>query len=401
MIEIVNEPKPIEERDTKIPRNIRQVGDVSGNHVAYIEDYVYRFLHRGDRPKNGCCFIFLGEIKKQPPKNYVFIKGAIELTDISYGGGMPVFSEDVWDEIYRQTRQFFPQWKIVGWGLQTVGAEQHFESDIRKISSRHFPGNHGNVFIYDAYGEWEKMYMDFDGSVVPVDGFCIYYEKNTPMSHYLSAYHSERKPNWTEDSYRKTERFLVHDEMKYENEVRQDMEAMARYRAYMNGRSDKNHRQKSKIAVSVAMVSIIFLSGVLIQNYAKLSKMEDAVETISNREAVESAQEEIIQQTISKKATELAEAEEPVEEKKEETKENATEEKAAAENQAEQSSAQAEQNPYLSQGYYVVEKGDKLADISKKVYGTEDMVQSICQKNGIDNIDHIQAGDKLLLPEAP
>ena len=47
---------------------------------------------------------------------------------------------------------------------------------------------------------------------------------------------------------------------------------------------------------------------------------------------------------------------------------------------------------------YIVEQGDKLTDISRKVYGTEDMVSQICQKNNIENGDHICAGDKLLLP---
>lgn len=53
-------------------------------------------------------------------------------------------------------------------------------------------------------------------------------------------------------------------------------------------------------------------------------------------------------------------------------------------------------NVYLQQGYYIVEQGDKLTDISRKVYGTEDMVSQICQKNNIGKQgDHICAGDKL------
>lgn len=45
----------------------------------------------------------------------------MELEQISFGGGMPVFSEDIWDRIYRQVRNYFPQWSILGWAMQCLG----------------------------------------------------------------------------------------------------------------------------------------------------------------------------------------------------------------------------------------------------------------------------------------
>ncbi len=393
MIEIVNEPKPVEE-ETKIPRNIRQIGNITGENKVYIEDYVYRFFHRSDRKKGRCAFVLLGEIKKQYGRQDIFVKGVLELSDISYGGGMPVFSEDMWDEIYRQSRQYFPLWSIVGWAMQMVGEGKGLEGELKKISNRHFPENHGSVFLYDAYGEWEQMYLDMEGTITPMDGFCIYYEKNTPMGNYLSEYHSRQRKE-LEDDHRKIERFLVHDETRYEEEVRQDAEAMARYRAYMNGQNERTYKQRTKVAVSIALVTMVLLSGILVQNYAKLSDMQDAVETISNQDAVEKAQDEVIKETISKKATELTEATENNDEANNDEANNNT---AQEVQQAQESNATPATNPYLAQGYYIVEKGDKLNDISEKVYGTGDMVQAICEKNNITDIDHIQAGDKLLLP---
>ena len=58
----------------------------------------------------------------------------------------------------------------------------------------------------------------------------------------------------------------------------------------------------------------------------------------------------------------------------------------------------AQTNEYLAQGYYIVQEGDKLLDISRKVYGNDNMVAAICEANGITNIDHIQVGDRLQLP---
>jgi nucleoid-associated protein YgaU len=50
------------------------------------------------------------------------------------------------------------------------------------------------------------------------------------------------------------------------------------------------------------------------------------------------------------------------------------------------------------QEYYTIEKGDTLAKISVKIYGTDEMIQKICELNHIENNNKIQAGQKLQLP---
>ena len=47
---------------------------------------------------------------------------------------------------------------------------------------------------------------------------------------------------------------------------------------------------------------------------------------------------------------------------------------------------------------YVVQQGDTLLKISRKIYGNDDQIDAICSLNGIDDSDHILAGQKLLLP---
>lgn len=51
-----------------------------------------------------------------------------------------------------------------------------------------------------------------------------------------------------------------------------------------------------------------------------------------------------------------------------------------------------------SNGVYVVEKGDTLAIISRKMYGDITHVDAICRMNGIEDGDLIYVGQKLLLP---
>ena len=53
---------------------------------------------------------------------------------------------------------------------------------------------------------------------------------------------------------------------------------------------------------------------------------------------------------------------------------------------------------YLQQGYYIVQKGDNLAAICRKIYQTTAMMEKVCEANGIDNPDAIYEGQYLTLP---
>ncbi len=60
--------------------------------------------------------------------------------------------------------------------------------------------------------------------------------------------------------------------------------------------------------------------------------------------------------------------------------------------------ALTEAETYLSQGYYIVQKGDSLAGICQKIYQTTAVMDKLCEANGIENPDAIYAGQYLTLP---
>lgn len=55
-------------------------------------------------------------------------------------------------------------------------------------------------------------------------------------------------------------------------------------------------------------------------------------------------------------------------------------------------------NEYLKQGYYIVQKGDSVAGICRKVYQTTAMMDKLCKVNGIEDPNAIYAGQYLTLP---
>lgn len=60
--------------------------------------------------------------------------------------------------------------------------------------------------------------------------------------------------------------------------------------------------------------------------------------------------------------------------------------------------AMTEAQTYLNQGYYIVQKGDSLVGICKKIYQTTAMMDKLCEANEIEDADAIYAGQKLILP---
>ena len=70
----------------------------------------------------------------------------------------------------------------------------------------------------------------------------------------------------------------------------------------------------------------------------------------------------------------------------------------AASAQPDAAAAMAEAQTYLSQGYYVVQKGDSLVGICRRIYQTSAMKDKLCEVNGIEDENTIYAGQKLILP---
>lgn len=57
-----------------------------------------------------------------------------------------------------------------------------------------------------------------------------------------------------------------------------------------------------------------------------------------------------------------------------------------------------EAQTYLEQGYYVVQKGDSLVGICKRIYQTTALMDKLCELNEIEDENAIYAGQRLILP---
>ena len=135
---------------------------------------------------------------------------------------------------------------------------------------------------------------------------------------------------------------------------------------------------------SAALVIMVLAIGIsVMNNYEKMNMVQESIATLS--ESVKRVESET---SLQNPVVEIQETD------SEETK---TEEKEEKGMEPKVSTIQEELDKEKKE-YYIVEKGDTLDRISKKIYGTTSQTDAICKMNGLNDGNLIFIGQKLLLP---
>lgn len=413
----------------QVPKNVVQVGTVSGERKWYIEDYVHTFIRQ--QKKTQATFHLYGKAEGQ----YRYVYGA-------------VLEETDWKKYARE--HFFAQ------------------KEIGKLRIR------GD--------EWQ---IQGDGGLVILQGYFIFYEKNEAMQSYMIACKAmeegEKEPE-KEPAMEKiaAKRFREKDKIQEEETAEADGEQsgyiqqsktdgkswhrrLDRRGVQNEGRGTGKPSGKYPLPKVVVAAALVVLCAAGISGINRFQSVKDAGEVFGNayravvekeepvflieeREIAETeeagAQEEgQIPEMEEAEQTEMAETASPAEDAKagetvstvketeavpveneavtepvpgaenentvseagdghaenadEAVNGNADAEDAVLQSADSQSESSTSANPSAE---YYVEKGDSLAKISRKFYGTSSRVKDICQLNDIKNPDKIEQGQKLLLP---
>ena len=95
------------EKETALPKNIRQIGEIRGAEKICIEDYVMTCIHKKEpQEKDGYLGIFYGEQRKEEDGIYLFLRGILEIPDGE--------EEAVKKELEEQKEKYFPDWDVQG-----------------------------------------------------------------------------------------------------------------------------------------------------------------------------------------------------------------------------------------------------------------------------------------------
>lgn len=402
MIELIyneEEESTAEEMTLPEPKNVKQVGEPGENKKIFIEDYVHTFLlgYSADKEYRIKIAILLGTRERAGGKRHLYIKSALPVEGVTEKQGKYNFTEKVWGDIYQQCEKYFPGQEIMGWFLAKPGFPVEKTLVTEETHRTYFSGADKVLFMMEPL-EGESGFFGFDGnSFTKQSGYYIYYEKNDPMHEFMMEKNSKPKNSGTAE--------------------KTDI-AIENFRKILREKQEQNEKRK-KIALSygvkAAALVVLFAGLVMLKDQTdRIQTMGDKVEKYPEKEMMqETAGDEVVVEELPGNVEEQPESENVEEEKfpiteqesAEETGEPETEipeesQEEPAEIKEESQEEPAEETAAETPVYeeYTIEPGDTLAQICRNIYGSDEMVDEICELNGIENGDYIQVGETILLP---
>ena len=160
------------EKETALPKNIRQIGEIRGAEKICIEDYVMTCIHKKEpQEKDGYLGIFYGEQRKEEDGIYLFLRGILEIPDGE--------EQAVKKELEEQKEKYFPDWDVQG--CCVIG---QYPTERMKLAEKLNPMS--MQLIYHLQEQEENLYWTVEGCYKKLRGYFVFYEQNRRMQQYLA-----------------------------------------------------------------------------------------------------------------------------------------------------------------------------------------------------------------------
>lgn len=392
--------------ERQLPKNVRQIGNVSDTPKIYVEDYVDTFFSQlcekaGEMPIGA---FLVGDMQKTDEDEYVYIYGAIQMHELKYDDSGYVIDEDTWKRAYEDCKQYFEDGEMLGWFVAHSGVELKAQNSTMRLHKKSFPKKNTIFIMKDPVEKEEIYYAHKFNDLMEIGGHYTYYEKNPCMQNYMISCRKKNGVSPTE---------TVEDR------------AAKDFRSIVNTRGDRQkqiHANRLMQGVSACLVLIVIVMGVvMVNNFDKMKDVQSALSDAVDKTA--DAKDAEVKETsgaVTAVTGENSQADN-TDAANGQTADAVTDGQAAdagadgqaidanADAQAAGASAEgqaaastdgqtADAQTGSTDGIYVVEQGDTLAIISKKMYGDVSHVDAICRMNGLTDGNLIYIGQKLLLP---
>lgn len=360
------------EMGRQLPKNVRQIGNVSDSSKIYVEDYVDTFFNqlceKAGQEMTGAFLV--GEKIQEEEQDYIYVYGAIRMQELKKKGKDFIVEESVWKNACETCKEYFGNAEILGWFI--AGGEHPLEvnHNINKIHQKYFQREKSIFVTKNARDKEEKFYIYKYKELMECGGHFVYYEKNLEMQNYMIA--SRKRVGITpseiiEDRATKNFRSIIQDKM---------------------NKNEQKTRSRLVYVSSTFLILVILIIGVtMLDNYDKMKNVENSLNEIS--ETVAKREEESVEtngQIVEQEGTVTPE---PLDETKEEPE---------VSKPLDETAEETIEGTIQTEDIYIVEKGDTLVTISKKMYGDSAHVDAICKMNGLEDGNLIFVGQKLMLP---
>lgn len=388
------------EKEWKLPKNTRQIGEEIGEKRLYVEDYVVTYLNRLANEKDVARAILIGTVKEQNLYPYIFIDGAVEVEDYH-------MDEKQREEFEKKIEMEFGIRKIMGWFLSSKEGPVIYNQEVLDTYRQYFAEENQVLLVSDPLEEELNAFFMEDEMLTEQPGYQIYYEKNLPMQNRLIEKNiGKSREKGAENKDDAIHRFRELVKLKKTEKETEE---------------EKKNGWLSYIASGFLVMTILALGVTIIYSYDRMKQVEQSLAILSNHvdsqkeyvtDQPESAEEvishikDVTEETETVSLEDITVEEETFagatfwnqteQEKTEPETEAVSEKETAAETELQD--AQNTIGNVTARASYTVKMGDTLAGISQMYYGTTEKVQEICSLNGITDEDPILPGQKILLP---
>ena len=369
--------------EQQLPKNIRQIGSPAGHTKVYIEDYVITFLNSLSMDKNTYVrgAILFGEKKQIGNDLVIFIRGAIEGQNLELDLDETVFDDEVWREIYQQKERLFSGLDVIGWALLRMGFSVRLNDKIKKTHFENFPGEGKVLYMMDDLEGEDAFYVFRGEDLSRQNGYYIYYEKNPMMQNYLV----ERRQD-------------IKEVQTYEKmmESRRDERLIQQFREKISKKTKSNQRKgRIRNISTAAAVTIMMIMGGTMYYYAGQDQSINFKEVVNG--AVHTMGKGVSDQISTKSPTTSVKITKTLDSATQTSihkKEQKTTQPTIKQKQKTQKVSSGQYKSYT----YTVKSGETLVSISRKVYGTQKLVQRIKKANALSDENQIYPGQKLIIP---
>jgi len=380
MIEIVcndGEKKSLNgQQNIKRPKNIKQIGEVQSNKKIYIEDYVFTYINSiayedSDKLSVG---VLLGECRKSGGESIVFIKGAVKV-ELEEDENRITFNENVWSLIYEDMEKYFHNLEITGWFVTTPDVTLDFMSNLEKIHLDNFAGNMKTLYLVNTAEKEEDFYLYEGKSLKKQSGYVCFYERNNDMQEYMLAKRTGKSvdPMVQDD--------VIHN---FRTIIAEKKEA-----------AEQKTTMSLMYGISTFMIVVVLVIGINMMNsYEKMKVLNVTLNQIAqevagmNVKSTTSVDDETAGTTWKKIVGGVFPTEA-------QTQIATTVAATVAQTQAATSSTPVDVKPVKT---YIIQNGDTLMSICRKVYSDGLRYKEVMGLNNIDDPDKIYIGQEIKLP---
>lgn len=438
-----------------IPKNIRQIGGREDRIQVYMEDYVSTYLRKIQRcqEEKGVAGWLTGRWQQEGDLvPNVFISGAMEVTRIDLEAGQISISPEAWNEGYGIMGTYFSGQDLCGLFV-CEGSCRRFRRQALFAAVREcFPNQEALLYLLTEEGE-EIVYRIMPRGEERLQGYYCYFERNESMQDYMVDRLPDRRVEWE-----MPQRMRVQEPnpavRNKEGTLGDASDPAWRFRQKMETQRVGKDRKTGKpvgrgLVALCTLMAVVIIAGGMKLTYGQgtpvqmkdiLSRLHidpgmlaavsvlpqetgehyvgrensggqgfplDSI-NISRDPAKEIVVEEIPGKVYPTEEELIGEAEETVSKEIEESLPEETELQIETQEESREP-IETERSPALTEEteeslpvgtgvLYTVQAGDSLYSISRRFYGTEEMVSVIQQMNDLEDADRIKAGQELLLP---